>query len=677
MVEGGGLENRRRSRVRGFESLPLRQAPIQVMCAVGMTLALAAPTARGDEPARARIEPRLARALADPAVARFEHSRQPMRWVRAPTPEGDELAVIVEPPVGRGAEALPLAELRALGARIDAQSRSRLRITGTPAVLARAAGLGGIRALRFPRTPVPVEGSGSIVSQAAGLVGASALQAAGIDGSGAVVAVVDVGFMRLAEAKAAGEVPANAIEVDLTGNGMETSTTHGTAVAEQVADVAPGAQLHLILIADDLDFENAVAYIAAHGIRVANLSVNWFATSYYDDTGPVSELLNASHDQDGVFWAVGAGNWAYRHWRGPWRDEDGNDWLSFAPSDERLGLVSERPWACVTLNWNEYPDQYTGPPTDLDLFVYSASGAQVASSELRQVPGSFPFEEACFEDVVADRPHTLGVRRISGPTAGLEMTIISADTAIEVAKRVAASSAVDPAVAHGAFAVGAVAQLDWDTLPTPPLESFSSQGPTNDGRHKPDLVAPDRTATLSFGGAVAGTSFASPVVAGAAALLLDQVPSLDALQLRAALGNAARDVGPSGLDDQYGLGELVAGALVLPVDSDGDGVADVLDRCRFAYDPGQADSNHDGIGNACTCGDVDGTGAVSTGDEAALRVALSSPTPTLAKPGLCNVVGAAAPFPIDCRINDWAVMRRARAGRSPGNQPVCAPALPR
>jgi subtilisin family serine protease len=675
VVEGGGLENRWRASVRGFESLPLRQCRwlAAAVLVASVAFGLVASVARADEPS-ARIEARLARALADPAVARMEHSRQRLEAARRLTPDGDELAVIVEPPEGRGADALPLAELQALGARIDGRSRGRVRITGSPAVLARVAELGGVRELRFPRIPVPVEGSGAIVSEAVGLIGASALQAAGIDGSGVAVGIVDVGFLRIGDAKAAGEVAASAIEVDLSGNGMESGTSHGTAVAEQVTDVAPGAQLYLILIADDLDFENAIDYLATHGIRIANLSVNWFAASYYDDTGPISGLLNASYDQGGVFWAVGAGNWAFRHWRGLWLDEDGDSWLSFSPNDERLGLLSERPWACVTLNWNQY-NPFGPPPTDLDLFVYSASGAQVASSEMRQTLGALPIEEACFEDVVADRPHTLGVHRFAGPTGGLDLTITSADTAIAVAERVPASSMVDPAVAHGAFAVGAIAQFDWLGLP-PPLEAFSSQGPTNDGRTKPDLVAPDRAATFSYGAAPQGTSFASPVVAGAAALFAQQSPGLSAKQIRAALANAANDVGPIGVDNQYGRGQLVAEVLPLPVDSDGDGVPDATDKCRFAPDPGQADTNGDGIGNACTCGDVDATGTVTASDEAAIRGFLANPATALARPSLCNVFGVAAPFPIDCRINDWVVMRRARAGRSPGNQQVCRPALP-
>src|SRR5258705_7609870 len=67
VVEGGGLENRRRSRVRGFESLPLRQC--KALLVVLASLAVSAPGARADEPRTARIEARPARALAGPAPA--------------------------------------------------------------------------------------------------------------------------------------------------------------------------------------------------------------------------------------------------------------------------------------------------------------------------------------------------------------------------------------------------------------------------------------------------------------------------------------------------------------------------------------------------------------------------------------------------------------------------------
>jgi hypothetical protein len=578
-----------------------------------------------------------------------------------------ELRVIVEPPLGSGADALPLAALRALGARVDAQSRSFVRISASPAVLRRVAELDGIRALRFPLRPIPVDGAGSVVSQSVALTGASARQALGIDGNGVKVAVIDVGFISFSTAQQSGDIPASAITVDFTGAGLETNTAHGTAVSEQVVDMAPGVQLYVLMFGDEVEFENAVTYVRDNGIRIVNLSVNWFGASYYDDTGPINDIINHSHDVDGVFWAVGGGNWAFRHWRGPWLDEDGDGWLSFTPNNERLPTVAEQPQICWLLNWNQYPERFAGTPTDLDLFVYSSTNALVASSQNRQTAGSQPVEQACFTRVSSQEPYSIGVHRFSGPTTGLDITLVSADAAVATGPaQVAASSVTDPADAHGAFAVGAVEQAQWP-LPTPILEAFSSQGPTTDGRPKPEIVAPDRTASVAYGASAVGTSFASPVVAGAAALLAQQAPGISASQIRAALVASAHDVSPPGRDPYFGYGELVAAPLVLPLDSDGDSLPDTTDPCPFAAD------------NACTCGDVDGSGGVNSLDEFVVRVFLTNPAgpnSALVRPELCNVIGASAPFPLDCRVDDWVVMRRARAGLAPGNQPVCAPALP-
>jgi serine protease AprX len=80
-----------------------------------------------------------------------------------------------------------------------------------------------------------------------------------------------------------------------------------------------------------------------------------------------------------------------------------------------------------------------------------------------------------------------------------------------------------PADAWGAIAAGAV-----DTNRN--IASFSSYGPTADGRIKPDLCAPgvrDYTATCSSTDSYAyrsGTSFSAPLIAGCAALLVEKFP---------------------------------------------------------------------------------------------------------------------------------------------------------
>jgi len=620
---------------------------------------------------RPRIEPALARALVDSGAA----ARVMRTQLRRPNARAGELRVVVEPPPGLAVADLPLARMRALGARIDVVSRSRVRISASPAVLARVAELAEIGALRFPLVPIPVAGSGTIVSESVGLVGAATLQANGFTGTDVDVAVVDAGFIGLATARAQGEIPANAINVDLTGGGMETITSHGTAVAEQVADAAPGARLHLVLFSDDVEFENAVDYVRTQGIRIANLSVNWFGASYYDDTGPINALINESHDVDGVFWAVGAGNWGYRHWRGGWLDDDSDGWLSFAPSDEGLGLISELQEICAVLNWNQYPDQYAGAPTDLDLYAYSNGGAMVASNTGPHPPGSTPAKEICFPRQAVQEPYEVRVFRASGATAGLDMTIVMTGAAVEVAKRVYAASVVDPAVAHGAFSVGAVNQAQWNQTPPPGADNFSSRGPTNDGRPKPELVAPNRTQSLFYNG-VPGTSFSAPVVAGVAALMLDQDPTLSNLQIRAALIAAATDLPPAGYDFDTGWGKLVAPFVPAGPDADADDVPDAFDDCPFAADFAQADANGDGIGDVCQCGDISGDGFVTSADEDLLQSWLARDGPTPAGLARCNVRGAAAPAGADCRIDDWAVLRRALSSAPPGLAQVCAPALP-
>ena len=124
---------------------------------------------------------------------------------------------------------------------------------------------------------------------------------------------------------------------------------------------------------------------------------------------------------------------------------------------------------------------------------------------------------------------------------------------VDLEQPVVAGSVPTPGDASGALAVGA---FDWSTGALAP---YSSQGPTEDGRLKPELVAPAST-TVSPGLAMVGTSASAPHVAGAAALLIERdraagQPS-DPDAITAELESSALDVGPPGPDDETGYGRL-------------------------------------------------------------------------------------------------------------------------
>ena len=118
-----------------------------------------------------------------------------------------------------------------------------------------------------------------------------------------------------------------------------------------------------------------------------------------------------------------------------------------------------------------------------------------------------------------------------------------------------------PADADGAIAVGAVGVPGRDG--TPQIASFSSRGPTADGRIKPDVVAPGSgvaVADLRRGGYVrkGGTSFAAPLVSGVCALLLQKNPDWGPDQVLEALRSTALDLGAAGPDTVYGWGQINA-----------------------------------------------------------------------------------------------------------------------
>lgn len=474
------------------------------------------------------------------------------------------------------------------GATLDAVSRSWARLLVPVHRLEQLA-------QQFPdqhlRAPYPVHadsGVGSRVSESVALTAADGYQVGNLDGSGVRVAVVDLGFANLNNTISQGELPPGTcgpgFSQDFTGTGLQAGTPHGTGVAEHVADMAPGVELHCLKVGTIDDLENAADYIRTHNIKIANHSVAWALASYYDGNGPVNAIIDNSRSSDGVFWSVSSGNYARKHWRGTWLDTNGDNVLEFALGDDGfMGLSGSASSISVFLNWNQYGNNNK---TDLDLYLLDKDGTVVGSSTITQSRFNDPAEAVGVSYQSGQAPYRVRVVRVGGSTSDLDITLFSFNHELE--HRVAASSLMDPASAAGAFSVGAVDWARWQDT-NPPIRSYSSQGPTNDGRQKPELVGPDGTRSLTYSTAT-GTSFSAPTTAGAAALLLQETPGLSAATLSNLLLALAVDVGAAGADPVYG-----AGKLQLPlIDSDGEGLTNV-EEIGLGTDALDSDSDDDGL----------------------------------------------------------------------------------
>jgi serine protease AprX len=134
-----------------------------------------------------------------------------------------------------------------------------------------------------------------------------------------------------------------------------------------------------------------------------------------------------------------------------------------------------------------------------------------------------------------------------------------------------------PGAARGALTVGAMADMGQKGFSQ---ASFSSRGPTADGRVKPDVSAPGvsitsaQTNTTNGYVAYSGTSMATPFVAGVALLMLDANRVLTPQAVKDTMRSTAidwgrggnnRTAGSGGADIDYGAGRLDAYAALKAV----------------------------------------------------------------------------------------------------------------
>jgi hypothetical protein len=418
--------------------------------------------------------------------------------------------------------------------------------------------------LRINAPAVARASSGSHGVEAVDKTRAAQWLAAGYSGGGMRVGIVDLfDEPTWAGAVAAGELanPAGTFcsSYGRTCNLWRTGIKHGVGVGEIVHDMAPGAALYLASVDTASDLQAAVNWFAQNGVRIITRSLTAEYDGPGDGTGALAQVVDDAVAR-GIVWFNSAGNNAGNasqpgsYWRGAWRDADNDRWLEFADGDELMAFNCSR--MVNGLRWSDWG----GGRTNYNAFVFDETGqvllAQGTNIQSDRVPPIEWFNPAaaCKQRDLDVGYLAIGLADPGGGTDGDVLEFMTNSGFVEYpSNRYSSTGPVADTANAGAIAVGAV-----DPAQGTSIAVYSSQGPTNDDRVKPDLSAAACISSFAYSDSCFnGTSAATPVAAGAAALVLEAWPATTPQELKRWLSTeAVTDRGDRGDDNVYGAGEL-------------------------------------------------------------------------------------------------------------------------
>ncbi|MBI2723679.1 MAG: S8 family serine peptidase [Chloroflexi bacterium] len=481
--------------------------------------------------------------------------------------------------------------------------------------------------------------AGSVNTQGDALLKAADARAAlGVDGAGVRVGVISDGMNGSALSQASGDLPPSITSRSFRADRNINAGAEGTAMMEVVHDLAPGAELWFANAATTVEFANAVTYLAANvDVVVDDLSS---LSGPYDGTGTMAAASAANSinvaNRERVH-LTAAGNAARDHYQGAFVDSGFtiNDsgrpapvqrWQSTATTTDAgitvpcttgstviCGNAFALPpagSATIVVTWD---DPWTASTNDYDAFVQDlTAGTKVDASTNRQTGSQAPQEIVTASNTTAgQRLYALTIAKYAGASKTFDIFLRCSPYCLYLPggtdlnyNTLSSSIPQNPDAGGNVLALAAIDQADPGT---DDAEPYSSRGPTNDGRNKPDITAVDGVAVTANGGffnPFFGTSAAAPHAAAITALTLQCVPALkagdagdtpatDRASLRARLTGGLVDLGATGIDTTYGAGRMDALASTTNCDSDQDTVINASDNCPNVANQTQRNTDSD------------------------------------------------------------------------------------
>jgi hypothetical protein len=527
-------------------------------------------------------------AVTDPQlVEAIEEARDRQR------PGAPEPTVSVELLLGDevGAAAAARAEVRAAGGRVTGELPGVVVQAVVPvSEVGTVAATAAVDVARAPRRVnrledrLPVEGFGATQGAQVAATNADAWLGRGsLPGTGVGVGVIDFFDMaywfdselgprptvangRLFCRDTTGFVPSACVGDDLNPSGGDT---HGNAVVEIVKDMAPGAEIFIATAGTVSDTRAAIDWFASKGVNVITRSLGAAYDGAGDGTGPLAELVDYAASK-GIVWFNSAGNDAtgrYARFNVPTSLPIGG-YVNVALFDNTLGIAPEQ--GCVWLDGLRWDDWYTPIDQRVSYQIELWQGTASTPLDLIGVDPTSPQIGPGIQPLIATDAFEcldpgfsyfhVRVRKLGGYVGpGNDVLEIGTTSGIiEYAQ--SAYSAAKPVVDSRNPLLLAVGAIDPPTGTA--IGFYSSQGPTNDCRPKPDISAPSGVFSYVFsqetpGNATfSGTSAASPAAAGAAAVLVWAGLAQPGTDLAAKMRAYTLDYGAAGFDNAFGIGAV-------------------------------------------------------------------------------------------------------------------------